>query len=144
MYLITFQRSFYNTWFVRQIIFLSDFVNSLYSFFSFSEIASLEDKRSENGGHMAQVRRVFKDHDQSMRPAGTKPSLPAKLAHLQTRGTPVMLLDWTWVHPARGQYFTEHMEPRAENNGSLWRWWTGLRPHYFLDSRTPGQTEDCL
>lgn len=46
---------------------------------------SCEEKKSEYGGRVAQLRKTFADDPKSPTPASTKPPLPAKPAHLQSR-----------------------------------------------------------
>ncbi|XP_044060223.1 SH2 domain-containing protein 4A [Siniperca chuatsi] len=55
------------------------------------EIVCCEEKKSEHGGRVAQLRKAFTDDPRtSTPPAYTKPPLPAKPAHLQKRSTPLI------------------------------------------------------
>ncbi|XP_035524679.1 SH2 domain-containing protein 4A [Morone saxatilis] len=54
------------------------------------EIVCCEEKKSEHGGRVAQLRKAFTDDPHSKPPANTKPPLPAKPAHLQQRSTPLI------------------------------------------------------
>ncbi|XP_018525165.1 SH2 domain-containing protein 4A [Lates calcarifer] len=54
------------------------------------EIMRCEEKKSEYGGRVAQLRRAFTDDLHSTTPAYTKPPIPAKPAYLQKRSTPLV------------------------------------------------------
>lgn len=53
------------------------------------EITPCEDKKSEYGGRVAQLRKAFADDLHRSSPAHPKPPLPVKPAHLQKKSTPV-------------------------------------------------------
>ncbi|KAI9515781.1 hypothetical protein NQZ68_022135 [Dissostichus eleginoides] len=54
-----------------------------------TEIVCSEEKRSDSGGRVAQLRKAFTDNSRST-PASNKPPIPAKPAHLQQRSTPLV------------------------------------------------------
>ncbi|KAK5865168.1 hypothetical protein PBY51_016355 [Eleginops maclovinus] len=54
-----------------------------------TEIVCSEEKKSDSGGRVAQLRKAFTDDPRS-KPASSKPPLPAKPAHLQQRSTPLV------------------------------------------------------
>uniref|UniRef100_UPI0037E771B6 SH2 domain-containing protein 4A n=1 Tax=Semicossyphus pulcher TaxID=241346 RepID=UPI0037E771B6 len=54
------------------------------------EIECCEEKKSEFGGRVAQLKKAFTDDPRSTRPAHTKPPIAAKPAHLQKRSTPLL------------------------------------------------------
>ncbi|KAM9357226.1 uncharacterized protein ABDE67_004795 [Symphorus nematophorus] len=54
------------------------------------EIVWCEEKKSEYGGRVAQLRRAFTDDSHSTTPAYTKPPIPAKPAHLQKSSAPLI------------------------------------------------------
>ncbi|XP_034546136.1 SH2 domain-containing protein 4A isoform X2 [Notolabrus celidotus] len=54
------------------------------------DIVCCEEKKSEFGGRVAQLRKAFNNDSHSTPPTHTKPPIPAKPAHLQKRSTPLL------------------------------------------------------
>lgn len=54
------------------------------------EIVCFKEKKTEHGGRVAQLRKAFTDGPHSTACANTKPPIPAKPAHLQTRTAPLI------------------------------------------------------
>lgn len=54
------------------------------------DVVCCEEKKSEYGGRVAQLRKTFGADSHDVTPAYTKPPVPAKPAHLQNRSTPLI------------------------------------------------------